>query len=475
MRTHLRSGSLAKYASPVAASIARDNLDGIEDYAQIFKELFCIAAQDLALSLQEPLDKLGVLYDEIISTGTVKRRQHGRTAGHLWPILKTLDLERADHTMIFGRGQLLFVVRKVNSTESANLQASGFRFAAVHQILEHLAHSMEITVEELRPQLDRMRNFPIEQPSLTPGVHLSLFALRPLYQRGFDVLVNKEIKNFLPTVNLPYPFLERWQVDYLKRWDGWSAGRCLLWLSTDVQAVLETSTDREKSFWSEVCNAIHVLSEQINADFFKSARLITKVMRTSCYDPITGNSGQADIIAFRYIFDVHQPIQLEKYDFVPSRFFLCQQHVYPHSPDHGLFMRKVLQEFAHLVAQSEGPTGRASLCGKPKRIRDIFKIRACSPQLSRMGSQQALRMTPSTSTGSSEKETGEEILSGPWAGIHVSSEITVDVTEARGGSTSPGVEMSSMGTFNVITVDTFERPTYVDQLLEIATQERPRP
>lgn len=43
--------------------------DYVEDYGFIFREQFCVAAQDLADGTHRSLDKMGFLYDEIIVTG----------------------------------------------------------------------------------------------------------------------------------------------------------------------------------------------------------------------------------------------------------------------------------------------------------------------------------------------------------------------------------------------------------------------
>ncbi len=41
------------------------------NFARVFKELFCVAAQQLANTLHEPLEKIGVLFEEPMDTGTV--------------------------------------------------------------------------------------------------------------------------------------------------------------------------------------------------------------------------------------------------------------------------------------------------------------------------------------------------------------------------------------------------------------------
>lgn len=45
----------------------------MDDFAMIFKELFCVAADGLAMHLHQPLDRLGVLFEEPVCTGTTSK------------------------------------------------------------------------------------------------------------------------------------------------------------------------------------------------------------------------------------------------------------------------------------------------------------------------------------------------------------------------------------------------------------------
>ena len=126
MRLHLRSMDHVKSSggekTPNGSDRTKTSVDGIEDYSQAFKELFCVAANDLAAMIQERLEDVGVLYDEIMSTGTIRKTNNflGLTPKPNRPA----DLEKGRATVISGRGQLLFVVRRTNKTEAAQLQAA---------------------------------------------------------------------------------------------------------------------------------------------------------------------------------------------------------------------------------------------------------------------------------------------------------------------------------------------------------------
>ena len=472
MRMHLRSSSFAKRSRPGSATQPRDSPDGTEDYSQVFKELFCIAASDLATMLQEPLENLGVLYDEIVSTGTTKKSRGARIFASSQTGISNDDIESSPSRIIFGRGQLLFIVRRADKLETAQLQASGFRFAPVPQVVEHLARSMQVTVKELQPRLDRMKEFPRHIRTLDPGVHLACFALRPLFQRGFDILVPKEAKNLLPTVALPIAALDMWQIDFITRFDDWEVGKCLQWLSK--QSILESATPREKDFFGQLYNGLFALGQKINDEFFQSARLTARPLRAPCYNPETGMHGQAEIIAFRVIADVHQSRLLnDRVEFTSSRFFLCQQHVYQKSPDHSIFARRAHREFASLLERKERPANPRASSSNYRR--GFFGRMPSSPGVPTASTYSGQRdSSPSTvkEDSSSEKHLVDEPTSAPFGGIHVSNEVTIDVSEVRRGDRSPDVEMSNLGVFSEAGVAPIERETYIDELISLTIAER---
>ena len=473
MRTHVRTTSFGKDSRPGTASVAKDSSDGIEDYSQIFKELFCVAAHDLASMLQEPLENLGVLFDEIVSTGTVKVMPHGQLMLRSSPAPDDGDIERATRVMTFGRGQLLFVVRKVNKLQSAHLQASGFRFAPIHHIIDLLARSMQITVEELRPRLFKMRDYPVVPLMLAPGVQLALFVLRPLFQRGFDILVRKHEKSLLPTVTLPIPSLEMWQIDFIRRFDNWEPGTCLTWLSKESQSA--TATARERLFFSQLYNGISAMSRMAPTDLTLNARLTARPLRAPAYDIATDTYSQAQIIAFRFITDVHQS-QLPNYlEFTPSRFFLCQQHVYPNSPDHALFARRIHRELASIVERSDATTPPKSSTSISKGVRNILRRAPSSPRLSTLGSspgRQEFRKSIIRRDNSSEKGIFDEAGSGTFGGIHVHNEIVVERTQVQNDSRTPDVEMAILGVFSEASRAPVERETFIDELMALTLGEK---
>ncbi len=120
IRSHLRSTS-------TSSSDGRSSSNGIreDDYPTTFKELFCIAANDLANTVHTPFEHIGVLFENIMSTGTLNRNPNLKRLQRLWKPNSLDSIERGRSPAMVGRGQLLFVVRRVNQFESVRLQATG--------------------------------------------------------------------------------------------------------------------------------------------------------------------------------------------------------------------------------------------------------------------------------------------------------------------------------------------------------------
>ena len=493
MRSHLRSTVWVKNTSrPGSGSTTdhkRDNsLDGCEDYSQAFKELFCVAALDLAAAVQEPLESLGVLYDEIINTGTTRKSKratlftHGRNN-------RTEDVERAVRMpTILGRGQLLFVVRHTNKSESAQLQAAGFRFAAVPHVIDNLSRSIQVNVDQLRPCLDKMRHFNTTPAILEPGVHLACFALRPLFQRGFDILVCKGATNLLPTMSLPIPELKRWHTDFISRMDDWTVSACLEFL----EKARSHTTAEELHFVINLADGIRALKDQIDHPFFLDARLTARPLRAPCRNP-NGSAppGQAMIIAFRVIADVHHARLLNgRVEFIPSKFFQAQQHVYKSSPDHETFARRIHREFSPFserkgsnTSNSKNPRNSTGPLGGRGFRPDILRTFSSSPVMDRSKWKWPSSRDLSAPNCQDNNDTSSEKSlvdtqnnhNNVFGGIHVSNEVSIDVSEIRGtGDTSPDVEMMNLGVYSEAGVAPMEKETFVDELLALTIGERRR-
>lgn len=220
IRTYIRR------TTPESEELSFNTTNGVDDYSTTFKGLFCVAANDLASTIQTPLEQIGVLSQGILSTGTLGRQATSKYFQRLWKRSSLDSVEKGQSLAIFGRGQLLFVTRRVNHFESVRLQASGYRFASLSHVTDYLAQSMEVTPEELVPQLEKMRDYSEAERFLKPGVHLACFALRPIFQRGFDILVRKDFEYMLPTTHLSSAKLAPWQYKIIQSMDNWTVANC---------------------------------------------------------------------------------------------------------------------------------------------------------------------------------------------------------------------------------------------------------
>ncbi|KAL9123871.1 MAG: hypothetical protein Q9217_006739 [Psora testacea] len=478
IREHSRMSESAKAYQ--AAAFSRGNVASSEcsdDYACAFKELFCVAASQLATTIQVPLEKLGVLFDQIMNTGTLKRTNTIRSmipasrAGQQ----ENAQAEQGHAPMLLGRGQLLFAVRQASKSDSTHLQAAGYCFTNPTNVIDSLARSMQVPQEEIASRINRIQDYVSHERILEPGVHLACFALRPLLQRGFDVLVMKDAHNLLPTVSLPITQLEPWQVNFLARMDTWTVISCCERLHSRSLS----ANQEEQHFGLQLFQGIKALADRVGNGFFEDARLIARPFRAPCRLDVT-KPRHAFIIAFRTITDIHEISTVNRQcEFAPLRFFICQQHTYRDSPDIDLFARRIHQDFAAIVE---------SVRNRHEQESNPFRQRASS-----MNGWRGLRSKRSSSAGPrgrkwprtrtfscgdisidniSEKHLVHASRSLPSSGISVSNDVNVDV---RRESASPeNLEMRNLGVCCEAGMGYADEVSFAEKLVAITIDERTR-
>ncbi|KAH8586914.1 hypothetical protein B0O99DRAFT_585253 [Bisporella sp. PMI_857] len=344
MRNHLYRASNQKESRPTLKSEANNENETTDDYSIIFRELFCIAAANLAEQLNERLENMGILFDEIFGTG----QETSSKSNPQWASLEsTDDIENYSPAML-GRGQLLFLVRRVDRKEAERLAASGYRFADIPNVAHIVARSMQIKSNDFQGSLSSMCEYSSNTNILSPGVYIACFAIRASIRGSFDVIVRKNARNQLPTMRLPIDDLSNWQIAYLAQLDGFSVTACLKFLKENSAS--SEVTKKEQSFATQLYNVLLELKENINDTFFDDALLVGRPISTPCY----GSGGdakpaQATLIAFRIIVPIQFRAQNVKLRFTPLTFFRTQQYVYRHSPDHARFARKIHKEFGPIL------------------------------------------------------------------------------------------------------------------------------
>ena len=481
MRSHLRNTKTFKNSRYRRRAGSVD--DNARDYSALFKKLFCVAAKDLADVVQLPLEDMGVLDGTIMNTGTLGKSARLKVLQGLSTRYSELDnAEKGQPPLIFGRGQLLFLVRRASRSQALRLQSTGYRFATISNVVELLARSMEVTKGELLPQLKRMRDHSVTERLLEPGVHLGCFALRPVLHRGFDVLVHKDAGNMMPTSKLTKSKLEQWQIEVLQRMENWTVAMCCERLRLGSLF----ADPEQQQFSRQLLESLTDLAGRVDNGFFEDARLVAKPLRAPC-DVSDGNSSsqEAFMIAFRVITDAYQPSSLnDRYEFASLRFFLCQQHAYRDCVDNAVFARRIHREFAAMAASREGCDDASLACprasyypslGSPRRAK---RSRTPSPNKSRKWTSR-LRANGNkvNDDNSSEKNLvngSPKASAGAFGSIHVANEIDVDIREITRNGHSSDVEMSSLGCFAEAGVGDIEAESFADELAALTTDERRR-
>jgi len=440
MRRHI-GGTDARSMTGSDASNSRHNDPPREDvrarashdYSIAFRELFCIAAEDLAGQINEPLEKLGVLYDDILCTGRSSKKRTEHTVN-----------SRPGSSSGFGHGQLLFVFRVVDKIKSARFQSLGYRFADVQQVIDILAKNMRVDREELITQLERMRDRSTGENTLQPGVHLTCFAIRADVKGGFDVLVRKEAKNLLPTMQLPIAAMDQTHIDLVKKLDGTPVESVMKFL----QDKTTTSNPKEQAFLTMFYETLTALADEIMDPLFLEAVLVGKPLNAP---------GQATLIAFTMIEPIQSRAQNPQLQFSPLEFFRCQQHVYKDAPGHGIFARKIHHEFSSLgrTKPSTDDMDKHSLTIKP---------------------WVGWRRSPCPNLFSSENHSQKSLVETlDFGGIMVSREVnvSVDVRDRKTGDVE--LALGELGTRGEAMKEEGDVETFVDQLITNVSRFRSNP
>ncbi|KAL8681677.1 MAG: hypothetical protein Q9186_002194 [Xanthomendoza sp. 1 TL-2023] len=479
MKAHLRATREGKPARPWVddKGSGRTTVDSEEDHVDFgttFKELFCVAASELAESTHEPLENLGVLFESIMYTGTVDRPQKAKLFSK---DLMNDGLSSTEHGQLhsaFGRGQLLFLVRQATRQEATRLQSAGFNFAAVTNIVPSLARSMEVSTEELSIQLHQIQRHLSSPAMLQPGVHFACYALRPRFHGRWDVLIDKVHKNLLPSVHLTQDNLSTWQMDITRELDGLTVSECYLYL----QERLSLADSQEAVFLAQLEYAISSLAGKVDHPLFQDARFLAHPFSIPCRSSDSSRiRRKATVMMFRVIADAHYSSPLNgRFEFGSSRLFRAQQHVYPLSPDHGAFARSVHLEFAGL-AKAKGTGSTESGHSIPRRPSSVLPISSYTVPRAEQDEWDPPLRNSQTSVGEirppSKKSSRSHKAHAFFGGIHVQKEISVDVNEIQANrETDQEVELTTYGAQSEASVAPTEIDTFADELMLLMMEER---
>jgi hypothetical protein len=503
MRSHLRAVGLVKdRASRASRPSTRASLstwDDVEmenDYSILFREYFCVAADDLAGMLDTRVQDLGVLYNGILTTGssaTDIKNSNKKTAG---------DLEKG--LMIpamFGNGQLLFLVRTVDKMESARLATQGYRFAYPKNISEIVARNMRVPHSDIVDIIERLQLYSQpRKPLVSGGTYLACFAIRATVkatERSWDILVPTDHPGHLPYVELSEAPLSPIQLDCLTKLDGLSVSQSITYLNNIAS---EVTNQDQKAFIERLLDMITELTHLVPENFFKQASFSARSVAAPQLSDTADKTKPPQIFAFSVIPDVHSAsVKSTAVTYVPLSFFQCIQRVYKNSPDHAILAQRIHREFGTILSQkmlnnaitssnTNRPSPRMSMARfasthlpKPssRRLSHLSLPSGGNSRHSKLSESPSITPPDGASDGPSEKtlieshgrEKRDNRRATPaFGGIMVSSDTKVEVFDTKDEGQVMELREEGWGTSADVRADVkSESPTYVDELFRIAS------
>lgn len=332
----------------------------IDNYDIIFKELFCAAARALAEKTKSNLTQVGILWDEILPTGTggdtrrqqqrqqpSSRRSHPSDGSDDAIAVEKGEIQQSWVQELY-RGSLMFLVRRVDSSrEVTDLEAAGYRFAELHQVSGIISSSMQIKTDNFEARLANMASYAQQDSSrLSPGVHLGFFAVRArVGSQGFDILVRNSARHLLPSVEMTVGHLEPWQLNFLRQLDGFTPSRVVKALEN------RNNLSAQDFFASQLLTSLKHLRDEIEDDIFEEATLAAKVVQIPCRPGTSSSSStnSASLIAFKLVIPIHYPVRCPGLEFVPLSLFKVHQLAYKDSPHNLIFSRSVHREISPIL------------------------------------------------------------------------------------------------------------------------------
>lgn len=356
MRSHLqRSHSSDRHTLRPLVHAVYDE-ESYYDSTVSFREGYCVAAVDLAENLQVGLDQLGTLYDRVLGTGLLTAN------GYQIP-------ENGDpQPSIYEKGQLLFFTRKVRPAEVEHYFTAGFRFAPPGRVEGTIANTMQIPVyvlgNELRHVCDYANRTSGHQ-SPKEGTFFVCFAALARVRSTFQVLVPHDKREQLPDVCVTSYILNSWQMDYLRRFDGWTAEKFmhLIRMEKDHGNI---NMNEEKSFVMLLWNALNSLADRLGENWFPDLVFSAEPLLMRYGANKAQREGMTVVFGFTKLVDIHQSVfklplglTLTNWDFLRVR-----QNYYPGCKDQGRIRHEVHTEFGsyftrHGVNVRQGCTGKA--------------------------------------------------------------------------------------------------------------------
>lgn len=458
MKDHLNATDSAATYYPEESRSMVNTSSACPDFSMVFKELFILAALNLAYQIHRPLEVLGRLFEEPLETGRRTRLPSFRRSSDVesTPVGKEKDIL----LRFLSAGKFLFVTRQVSKTDVALFGAAGFRFAPITQISNALSKTMELPSDELAARLQHMRTQTASEKLMPPGVHLACFMLRPRLHQGFDILVPGKSRNQLPAVKLPYDDLTDQQAEVLRRLDDHSVAQ----IFERLQGSNGLDSQIEVEFCRDFLRALTQLVRQIDDTKILQAKFSACVVEAPCQPQTHSDTASkpCSLLSIHMIGTIYTPSPKSDFIFIPLRSFTVQQQVYMGVADQEAFARQAVLEFAHCFEPGEDENKRNS--NHSSRV-PILSSRAPDSPNSWQWSKGSFQRSTDEARGSSS--TAEKLVNSASGAIVVSNDVTLDITDTLKLVEKAGEAQNEMGSTGGASAAAVETETYVDKLFAL--------
>jgi hypothetical protein len=348
----------------------RDDLSELSaDFGPTFKQLFCATAQRLANLLHEPLERLGVLFEDPLDTGAiyVSSQARGVLGGITSRPYKSNYVENSIASQVLARGKYLILHRQLSPSETIKFSTLSYRFASVDQVSGLLARNLQVDDDMLLTRLERMKLSASASRLPPPGAHLACFMVRPSISKGFDVLVPAKTQNQLPFSTIQSQDLSLGQIDQLRKFDGCTVHEMIRTLANQ-SGDLDLSGEFRWQLYNSCIKLVDIVGDpHITMD----AKFSARVFEIPCQSNIDANiPGSCTLLTVRCLRDIHASSTKQELTYVPLSFFKGQQQAESDSSDK-TFAQRLKMEFGHLLRDPSSSYPTVASVGGSKRASSV--------------------------------------------------------------------------------------------------------
>ncbi|KAF2223549.1 hypothetical protein BDZ85DRAFT_111070 [Elsinoe ampelina] len=351
MRSHLkrldpysRQNSRPQTSASTGSSFDEESYN---DQTLLFREGFCVASADLADRMHIKLEQLGSLFDRVTGTGVMPTPAEAKK-------MSRSDVNSIASSSVLEKGQVLFFTKVLTKDDADRFVAAGYRFAPPARVEAMMARTMQIPIQFVASHIKSLQEYSAEinTPAVVKqGTYITCFAALGRLSKHFDVLVSKANQSQLPDMQLTPQHLNAAQINFLKQYDGWTAGKMV----ND----LKQKRSREQHVQPEVrgfilllINSMSSLAHQISEEWFNDLIFNSKPV-VSQYGQ-SSVSGPAMVFGLTKLLDIHQGMvnQPERLTFVPLDFFRVRTAFFPGCSERTKFRSQVHTEFGPILTKA---------------------------------------------------------------------------------------------------------------------------